>query len=664
VSNSPALTVQTKLSAIDDNGVTRIDLRLTGGMGLNIPRIELTRSGTRTFEARISSQVYTMIRSKTTSIFGFCDQFAEFTVHKSNSASYNLICPINRTSRFRMTMYKAFIYQNMERERIVLMRPGTRNYNNHSDVLPLSVTSKTWYVETASRPTGSVVPQLDMRVVIGKCTNLQAPLNRAVSIRDVLIVNQHHIVTFDSRGGATVSSKIVAAGSDVGTLPALTRIGHIFDGWYTAESGGTKISSTTKVTRDVTYYAQWVAGQRFLPNPDGFCFINSGSSFGYPSGYRIPLERFIEVFENIITARFYYDIYGPWGGSCFGFAVASTQFNQKYIRQEAYSPGAITTFSLPVPRNSNHRVTQLLERYQISWYKGYERIHNDIKRLVDTINEFQRTGIDPVVLNIWKSGGHAIVAYKVEEDAQRYTVHLYDNWYIGETTYLYIPKNGGVRDITISKGWSGANNPTSIDFIKASKIKERYLDKMGATGNGAGMVISVNGNAEITNSSGVSLLDIEGTEEIVAAPGSELISKAYKVPEDKYVIKPLCEKDKSLIVSMADDEKYLLLEVPHEISKIWVSLGDVPSIELSGVDNLESEVNVDFMTTSSDFTEESAVVKEMSDSYVIEFIPQGKRGDRARRSIHGSPVSSKAKCSKNKHGATELKVSFKAKRRK
>ena len=30
-----------------------------------------------------------------------------------------------------------------------------------------------------------------------------------------------------------------------------------FNGWYTAKTGGTKVSSTTVVTGDVTYYARW-----------------------------------------------------------------------------------------------------------------------------------------------------------------------------------------------------------------------------------------------------------------------------------------------------------------------------------------------------------------------------------------------------------------------
>ena len=64
-------------------------------------------------------------------------------------------------------------------------------------------------------------------------------------------------VTFDAHGGSAVVSREVEDGAEVGTLPATSREGYTFDGWFTAATGGTKISASTKVTADVTYHAQW-----------------------------------------------------------------------------------------------------------------------------------------------------------------------------------------------------------------------------------------------------------------------------------------------------------------------------------------------------------------------------------------------------------------------
>ena len=68
-----------------------------------------------------------------------------------------------------------------------------------------------------------------------------------------------YTVTFNPNGG-TVSetSRSVASGTAVGTLPTPTRSGsYSFDGWYTAASGGTQISASTTVSANVSYYAHW-----------------------------------------------------------------------------------------------------------------------------------------------------------------------------------------------------------------------------------------------------------------------------------------------------------------------------------------------------------------------------------------------------------------------
>ncbi len=69
-----------------------------------------------------------------------------------------------------------------------------------------------------------------------------------------------YTVNFDATGGSVTSaSKNVVYGSTYGALPVPTRDGYIFDGWYTASSGGNKVESSTKVsiTSEQTLYAHW-----------------------------------------------------------------------------------------------------------------------------------------------------------------------------------------------------------------------------------------------------------------------------------------------------------------------------------------------------------------------------------------------------------------------
>lgn len=67
------------------------------------------------------------------------------------------------------------------------------------------------------------------------------------------------LVTYDANGGSTgTSSQMVTYGAAYGTLPTPTRTGYTFQGWFTAASGGSQVTSTTKVTSgDHTLYAQW-----------------------------------------------------------------------------------------------------------------------------------------------------------------------------------------------------------------------------------------------------------------------------------------------------------------------------------------------------------------------------------------------------------------------
>lgn len=71
--------------------------------------------------------------------------------------------------------------------------------------------------------------------------------------------------TFDPNGGKVdPASKTLVYGekySRLAKLPTPSRTGYIFDGWYTAKTGGTKITDNTVVTetKDHTLYAHWTA---------------------------------------------------------------------------------------------------------------------------------------------------------------------------------------------------------------------------------------------------------------------------------------------------------------------------------------------------------------------------------------------------------------------
>ena len=73
-----------------------------------------------------------------------------------------------------------------------------------------------------------------------------------------------YLVTFDPNGGkVSKESTAVTIGKPYGTLPTPNRTGYSFDGWYTKETGGTKVTETTTVGKDppTTLYAHWIANK-------------------------------------------------------------------------------------------------------------------------------------------------------------------------------------------------------------------------------------------------------------------------------------------------------------------------------------------------------------------------------------------------------------------
>lgn len=99
-------------------------------------------------------------------------------------------------------------------------------------------------------------------------------------------------VTFNANGGScSTSTKTVTIGGSIGTLPTATRTGYNFDGWYTAASGGTKISTSTTFSSNTTVYAHWTVktAQVSMYDADGSTWqastVNVGTSFTLPSSY-------------------------------------------------------------------------------------------------------------------------------------------------------------------------------------------------------------------------------------------------------------------------------------------------------------------------------------------------------------------------------------------
>ena len=81
-----------------------------------------------------------------------------------------------------------------------------------------------------------------------------------VSAKVTITVTAKFNVTFDANGGTVeVASKTVTYNQKYGDLPKPTKTGHLFDGWYTEETGGILIDedSIVSLIGDQTIFAHW-----------------------------------------------------------------------------------------------------------------------------------------------------------------------------------------------------------------------------------------------------------------------------------------------------------------------------------------------------------------------------------------------------------------------
>ena len=90
-----------------------------------------------------------------------------------------------------------------------------------------------------------------------------------------------HTITFDANGGVVTSTTANTNGAGtLSELPTPVRDGYRFNGWFTAASGGTMITTSTVFGANTTVYAQWT----YVSNP------SSGGSYSDTS-YDVAIDK-------------------------------------------------------------------------------------------------------------------------------------------------------------------------------------------------------------------------------------------------------------------------------------------------------------------------------------------------------------------------------------
>ena len=126
--------------------------------------------------------------------------------------------------------------------------------------------------------------KIDTVTVNGTATSVSGnTLNVTMNENKTVVVTYKAIeynITFEGNGGTPSASNMTTVGKKLSSLPTATRSGsYSFDGWYTAASGGTQITTAYTFSADTTVYAHWT-------------YIGGGGGGGsYTPSYTVSVDK-------------------------------------------------------------------------------------------------------------------------------------------------------------------------------------------------------------------------------------------------------------------------------------------------------------------------------------------------------------------------------------
>ena len=198
-----------------------------------------------------------------------------------------------------------------------------------------------------------------------------------------------------------------------------------------------------------------------------FPFVNSDKKvtakdmpgFGYEAyktadgkPYRIPFERYTEIFDQTAQAIAYYNSTEKWKGSCYGMAVVAALLyqHQRQVDSKGLLPVSGRPSELMVDTSDLTRdeLVRFIEAVQVSQQDSiiqhdYAKNKDRYDDLVSEVRSFQRSGEHPVLIAIGVTGqAHALLGYQVVEySATETRIMVYDCNLPGPDRWITLEKD-------------------------------------------------------------------------------------------------------------------------------------------------------------------------------------------------------------------------------
>ena len=213
----------------------------------------------------------------------------------------------------------------------VSIMPDANNPSQATLTLIPSVYSKQYTIDTGI--THSVAPNQNMdnlkiQMRYNSAVGKWMPAGELTPLEVLVQCNNHqgqrYTITFNGNGGTPSVTSMTTIDQKLPELPTATHSGrYSFDGWYTAASGGTKITTATVFYENTTVYAHWT-------------YIGGGGSSGGGGGYTYHTIRAISGLNGSISPSGWTSVRHGWDQTFTitpdkGYAVAKVLVDGKSV---------------------------------------------------------------------------------------------------------------------------------------------------------------------------------------------------------------------------------------------------------------------------------------------------------------------------------------------
>ena len=262
-----------------------------------------------------------------------------------------------------------------------------------------------------------------------------------------------YTVTFDGNGGTpSYSNKTVVYDSNYESLPTANRTGYTFTGWYTAASGGTQVTSTTKVTitSNQILYAQWNA------NTFTVTFVGNGGTMGSTTKKTVTYDSAYGDLSKITATRTGYTFTGWYTAASGGTQVTSETTVTITSNQTLYAQWNANTYTATFVGNGGTMGSTTTKPVT------YNSTYGDLSKITAT-----RIGYTFKGWYTAASGGTQVTSTTKVTQAKDHTI--YAQWNANTYTATFVG-NGGTMGSTTTKPVTYNSTYGDLSKITATRI--------------------------------------------------------------------------------------------------------------------------------------------------------------------------------------------------